>query len=123
MRGCYNGARDAVKAQFEPKTACRNMPTRPCVILDAETPGVETTFPKRECLPHECRRFTDRYEQGQIPHQWAQDPEESDGLLYMEIGDYHGGPYCTRCKQAFCMHCDPQGLLFAVCEVQDETLF
>jgi hypothetical protein len=117
----YAGASDALNGPMDPKTPCRNMETRPCVILDPETPGVETKFPKRECLPHECQRFADRYEQGEIPHQWARD--EDGDLVNIDLGDYHDGPYCTRCERAFCRNCEDPGLMNAVCEVQDEALF
>lgn len=119
----YEGAADSLHAPFEPKTPCRNMPTRPCVLI---TNDERRMFPRDECMPHYCTRHTDQYEEGQIPHQWVLEESSARGLVvtiprYFELDDYHGGPRCTRCEMTFCQFCDPK-ILTAICSEQDQTL-
>ena len=112
----YAGAADAMNAPFEPKTPCRNMETRPCVFL---TMNDSKRYLVNECLPHHCTRHEDKYVEGTIPHDWA---TEDGATVYKEIGDYHGGPYCLRCEQTFCQHCDP-GIWNKPCGEQGQTIF
>lgn len=115
----YEGAVDAMNAPFEPKTPCRNMPTRPCVAPNtADSKHYFTT----ECLPHQCARFEDRYEEGQIPHEWEMDAEDPGYVAYHDIDDNHGGPRCIRCEMVFCKFCEPD-IWRKICGEQDVQLF
>lgn len=113
----YDGARDAMEAPMEPKTPCRNMATRPCTRLVTDD---RERFPIRECLPHHCARFTDHYEEGKIPHEWALN--EDGTAKTFELGDHHDGPYCVRCEIHYCCWCDPD-VWTGTCATQDTTLF
>lgn len=53
----YKDGSDAMLAPFEPKTPCRVMETRPCVILSL----LEShRFKVDECEPNGCVRFPGR---------------------------------------------------------------
>jgi hypothetical protein len=123
-RQFYDGASDALHAMFEPKTPCRNMETRPCVILTMDD---RQRFPRQQCLPHYCNRHTDRYEEGQIPHQMVLEQAGPRGMIDQrprdfEQGEYHDGPKCVRCGGYFCRHCNPN-VFTDPCYNQDPTLF
>lgn len=119
----YLGAQEALNAPFEPRTPCRNMPTRPCVIL---THDDRQRFPIQGCLPHYCTRHNDNYPEGEIPHQWALAESSPRGAVRSQVknfdlGDYHDGPYCVRCEMYFCRNCHPN-IWHEPCLVQDLQL-
>jgi hypothetical protein len=55
----YVSAADAMEAPFEPKTPCRIMETRPCVVLTLDD---SRCFTVNECPPNECVRFEKKEE-------------------------------------------------------------
>lgn len=120
----YDGAADAMDAPFEPKTPCRNMETRPCTVL---TTKGDQRFLRKECLPHYCTRFTDHYEEGQIPHQMVLAESGPRGGTVttakdFELSELHDGPKCVRCGVYFCRWCNPN-VFNEPCSNQDRTLF
>lgn len=125
MNGCYyDGATDALHAMFEPKTPCRNMETRPCVVIGTND---SQHFLRRECLPHYCARHTDRYQEGQIPHQMVLAESGPRGSIVpiaedFELSEFHDGPKCLRCGGYFCRWCNPN-VFNEPCPNQDPSLF
>ena len=50
-------------------------------------------------------------------HAWERTPDGKIDYFAYSVG-FHNGPYCTRCHDSFCVHCNPDGLNDSPCVVE-----